>query len=81
MKTSTLKRAAARVSTAAVGATAVLALTAGTASAETVVRWYSYTAKGAKSCNAAANAAGPEYYCKAVHFGGSAGSVWALTRP
>ncbi|MGW7360582.1 hypothetical protein ACWGI0_29140 [Streptomyces sp. NPDC054802] len=80
MMTSTLRRAAVRVGTAAGAATAVLALTAGTASAEVVVRWYPYTSAGAKSCNAAANAAGPEYYCKALKL--STGTwVWALARP
>ncbi|WP_405612604.1 hypothetical protein [Streptomyces sp. NBC_01508] len=81
MKTSTLKRAAARVSAAAVITAATVALTAGPASAETVVRWYSYTAAGAKACNAAANAAGPEYFCKKLKLSENAGYVWALTRP
>ncbi len=78
--TSTVKRAAVRVSTAIGAAAAVVALTAGPALAEVVVRWYPYTTAGAKSCNTAANVAGPEYYCKALKLANGTW-VWALARP
>lgn len=74
-------RLRARAATVVGAAALAVGLAAGTSSAEVIVQWYSYTSAGAKSCNTAANAAGPEYYCKALKLSGSAGWVWALARP
>ncbi|WP_228647262.1 hypothetical protein [Microtetraspora sp. AC03309] len=66
---------------AAVAVTTALGIAAlpSPASAQVIVRWYGYTAAGAKACNSAANAAGPEYYCTTVTVGGQ--KFYALARP
>ncbi|MEU3227351.1 hypothetical protein ABZ695_29865 [Streptomyces sp. NPDC006976] len=74
-------RLRARIATVVGAAALTVGLAAGTSSAEVIVQWYGYTSAGAKACNNAANVAGPEYYCKALNLGGSAGWVWALARP
>ncbi|MBB6346949.1 hypothetical protein ACWGH8_40085 [Nonomuraea muscovyensis] len=78
-----MKAALKRLSTGMAAAVVTTALAAavvpGPANAQVIVRWYPYTSAGAQSCNAAANAAGPEYYCTALKIGGT--MVWALARP
>ncbi|GAA3127671.1 hypothetical protein GCM10010466_18070 [Planomonospora alba] len=64
----------------AVVAAAAMAVTfAPAASAEVIVRWFPYTTAGAKACNSAANAAGPEYYCTTIKVGST--KMYALARP
>lgn len=66
---------------ATVAATALAAtLMPGPANAEVIVRWFPYTSEGARSCNSAANAAGPEYYCKPLKLV-TGKWVYALARP
>lgn len=73
------KRLVARVSTVAAAAALAFTLAAGSASAIEIVRLYSHTAQGAQACNAAANAAGPGYFCKEHKIGSQ--TFWALARP
>ncbi|NBE93860.1 hypothetical protein FE391_22105 [Nonomuraea sp. KC401] len=74
-----VRRISLGMSAAVTTAAMVAILAPGPASAEVIVRWYPYTTAGAKSCNTAANAAGPEYYCTVVTIGGT--RVYALARP
>ncbi|MGW0809766.1 hypothetical protein [Nonomuraea sp. NPDC002799] len=78
MKTA-LKRLSTGVAAAAISTAMFAAVTPGTANAEVIVQWYSYTTAGAKACNVAANQAGPEYYCKVLKVAGT--KVYALARP
>jgi predicted secreted Zn-dependent protease len=78
MKTA-LKRLSTSVAAAAATTALVAAILPGTANAQVIVQWYSYTSAGARSCNNAANAAGPEYYCTTVTVAGR--KMYALARP
>ncbi|TDD12794.1 hypothetical protein E1292_00585 [Nonomuraea deserti] len=78
MKT-VVRRLSLGMSAAVTTAAMVAVLVPAPASAEVIVRWYPYTTAGAKSCNAAANSAGPEYYCTVVTVGGT--KMYALARP
>ncbi|WP_049560537.1 hypothetical protein [Nonomuraea sp. SBT364] len=78
MKTS-LKRLTTSMAAVAVTTATAAAIFAGPANAQVIVQWYSYTSAGAKACNSAANAAGPEYYCTTVTIAGR--KMYALARP
>ncbi|MFI7438861.1 hypothetical protein [Nonomuraea indica] len=67
------------MSTTIAAAAMVAVLAPAPASAQVIVRWYPYTTAGAKACNSAANAAGPEYYCTVVTVGST--KMYALARP
>ncbi|GAA3162453.1 MULTISPECIES: hypothetical protein [Nonomuraea] len=74
-----MRRVSLAMSTAVAAAAMTAVLAPAPASAEVIVRWYPYTTAGAKSCNSAANAAGPEYYCTTVKIGST--KMYALARP
>ncbi|MCH0540103.1 hypothetical protein I3F58_11090 [Streptomyces sp. MUM 203J] len=67
-----------KVGTIVTATAAAVAFSAGPASAETILRWYSYTTQGAKKCNSDANLAGPGYYCTTVTVTGT--KFYALAR-
>ncbi|MEV4569865.1 hypothetical protein AB0K18_05330 [Nonomuraea sp. NPDC049421] len=74
-----MRRVSLAMSTAVAAAAMTAVLAPAPASAEVIVRWFPYTTAGAKSCNSAANAAGPEYYCTTVKIGST--KMYALARP
>ncbi|MET8862789.1 hypothetical protein ABZW11_07510 [Nonomuraea sp. NPDC004580] len=74
-----MRRVSLAMSTAVAAAAMTAVLAPAPASAEVIVRWFPYTTAGAKSCNSAANAAGPEYYCTTVKVGST--KMYALARP
>ncbi|MEV5504573.1 hypothetical protein AB0M50_55130 [Nonomuraea fuscirosea] len=74
-----MRRISLGVSTAIAAAAMAATLAPAPASAQVIVQWYSYNTAGAKACNSAANAAGPEYYCTVVTIGGT--KLYALARP
>ncbi|GAA4923642.1 hypothetical protein HD597_011175 [Nonomuraea thailandensis] len=78
MKTA-IRRLSLGMSTAIAAAAMAVTLAPAPASAQTILRWYSYTTAGAKACNSAANSGGPEYYCTTVTVGGV--RMYALAIP
>ncbi|MFG3439499.1 hypothetical protein ACGF0J_19845 [Nonomuraea sp. NPDC047897] len=74
-----MKRISVGMSTTIAAAAMVVALAPAPASAQVIVRWFPYTTAGAKACNSAANAAGPEYYCTTIKVGST--KMYALARP